>query len=70
MKSLYNENQGERLTEEGHTLDQECYALLEPLFQKWIDFGFKIREIQYTIDHCCLDISLNKLLFDNKKKND
>jgi hypothetical protein len=61
-KPIYKE-EDERLTDEATSLDMEAYQALEPIFNKWIRHGFKIREIQYLIQHVCLDISLNKLLF-------
>ena len=60
-KTLYNED--ERMTDEATSLDKEAYQALEPIFDKWLSHGFKIREIQYLIQHVCLDISLDKLIF-------
>jgi hypothetical protein len=60
MLRLFNKD--ERYTPIALDLDLEAGNLLRPLFRKYIEMGFPIREIEYIIERAVLDTSNIEIL--------
>jgi hypothetical protein len=59
---LFMDNKAENYTHEASDLDYEAAMMLRPLFKKYIDMGFKIRDIQYIVTGAVTDTALIELL--------
>lgn len=58
--SLYDKD--ERLSRDGCELSSELHLNLSPIIEKWIERGYKIREIESVAHGVVLDTSLGSLL--------
>lgn len=58
--SLFGEKEG--YTDEAEELDRKVTAAIAPIFEEFVDKGYKIREIEYIMQKAVLNISLESLL--------
>lgn len=69
-KSLFNDY--ECYIKEGQDLDREVCETLKPIYQKYLDAGFKIRDVGHIMSSTvsCLESELALVFqFDKRKKN-
>jgi hypothetical protein len=60
VKRLFNDD--ERYTSIALDLDLEASRVIAPLFKKYIQLGFSIREIEYVIDKTVIDVSCLEII--------
>jgi len=52
----------ERLNNAGFTLGAEIHKELSPIFKKWVDAGYSIRDISHVIHNEVTDMELSHVL--------
>ena len=60
-KSLYRE-EDERYTDETLRLDIEAHEALEPIFKKYKELGYKVREIGSVVHFTVFDLELEEVM--------
>lgn len=60
MKSLFDKD--ERYSSEGNKLSSELSLAMSSIMNKWIERGYKIREVESVAHGVVLDVALSNLL--------
>ena len=60
MQNLFDDN--DRYTHEADSLDNEAYALLKPLMEKYCRLGYSVRQIEYVMTKTVADVALGNIL--------
>lgn len=68
MNKLFDEN--DRYSKESLEVDKEIRASIKPIFKKWSDLGYSLREISHIASHTILSIESEMILGKKRAKKD
>ncbi len=60
MKTFYDSD--ERYNEIAQSLDREVLKVLEPIFKRWVKYGYKARDISKIMSDSVYDIELRTII--------